>query len=1032
MTEFLLKRPIAVIMSFVALIVFSIIAAFQLPVSLLPGIDIPKIVISIHYPNGSPTEIDQNILRPIRDQMITLKNLEDMESKAGNETGIVELSFGYGTNMGLAYIEVNEKIDRLANSLPKDLARPQVTRINTSDIPIVRIQVVPEDEDTMLEVSELTEKVLKKRIEQLEGVSLVDINGLQIKTINIMPDPSEMQALGISENTLIEAIQDNNRELGAISVKDGQYRYYLKLASKLYGINDVKQIPIAINDGTSITLGKIAEVKEGIEEVQGYHLFNRETALVITVHKQAHAKMTNLVPLLYECIENFRKDYANVQFHITQDQSVLLQAAISSLQTSLLFGGIFSFLVLFIFMGDYRLPVIIGISLPTSLVISFLILYLVDVSLNIISLSGLALGLGMLIDNAIIVIDYISRKRKEGFSLFQSCVRGTEEVRSALISSVLTTLAVFVPLIFLSGLSGALFFDQAISVTIILSVSLVVSFILIPLVYLLIFKAKSNKPIEDSRIFKRVLKFYKITFEYAFKYKRSTLIIISSLIPLGFLTALILDVEAFPYIEKEESLLQIGWNEPISIEENRKRINMLLESFEGRFKLAESDVGLRQFLIQEDDNDIQKASIYFLFEDYRQKEKTTEAIRKELFIAYPFASIKIVDAPNAFDQLFNKDKPYFEARFKNYKKSFPVSDDNANRLVNAFKEEAGLEESDIQFGAGLIEATAVKLTIHKNKLDLYNIDYNFFKDKLKKLYGNYIITDIKSYGDNIPIVLINGRENFERQSTFIKSKTGNVYSLQSFITYEYITDYKYVTADKSGIYQAFMLSNPTIDFDMVIRAFEKIAYNNLLNVKFEGVYFENKKNIKQLLIILSLSIVLLYFILTAQFESFLQPLIVIFTLPLGLSGSLFLLLMTSSSLNIMSLIGLVVILGIMVNDAILRIDTMNMIRKTMVKNLIYDDHAAFFQHKNYILEKAIKSSGEIRLKSILMTSLTTILALLPIIFSSGIGADLQKPLIYCVIGGLTIGTFSALYFVPVLYWLFAINSINKEYKVKDK
>ena len=390
MVKFLIQRPIAVIMTTILVIIFSVLSALQLPVSLLPEIDVPEIVVKANYPNASPAIMENNILKPIRERLRTVSGIEYLESKAGSETGTIHLRFAYGTQMDLAYIDVNEKMDRLSETFPKDMTRPQIVRINTSDIPVIRIQVKPSSEADLMDVSELTEKVLKKRIEQLEGVSLVDVNGLQRSLIQVEPYREKLLALGLTEANIAQTIQTANLELSTLSVADGQYRYFLKIANRLDNPEEIENLPVRARDGTILKLKDVAKVSIGSEKILGYHLIGKEAGLVITAHKQASAKMNEVMPRIYEAIEYFKDDYPNIDFDVTQDQSILLNAGIGNLQTSLLFGGSFAFAVLFLFIGSVRLPIIIGISLPLSVVISFLLFRITGLSINIISLSGLA------------------------------------------------------------------------------------------------------------------------------------------------------------------------------------------------------------------------------------------------------------------------------------------------------------------------------------------------------------------------------------------------------------------------------------------------------------------------------------------------------------------------------------------------------------------------------------------------------------------------------------------------------------------
>jgi len=1013
MVRFLLARPIAVFMTFMALMVFAFIVLRTLPISLLPPIDVPQIVVKISYPNASPESIEQNVLSPIREGLITLNGLEEMDSKAGSEVGTIRLTFDYSTQMELAYIDVNEKIDRLTNSLPEDLGRPEVIRINTSDIPVARVQVVPKEDVDEVEVSLLAENVLKKRIEQLPGVSLVDINGKKERIITVEPDEQALAALGMTQQQVISAIQSGNSELPGISVKDGQFRYYLRLATRVDSPSDIETLPVASPSGAIIPLGRLAKVTYESREMLGYHLYGAKEALVITVHKQASAKMNELIPELKAALELFKTDYPQVDFELTQDQSNLLNAAISNLETSLLFGGIFAFGVLFLFMKDYRLPLIIGVSLPSSLLISFLIFYFFNISINIISLSGLALGIGMLIDNAIIVLDNITRKRESGLPLFEACVAGVEEVMGALISSVLTTLAVFVPLVFLSGISGALFFDQAVAVAAILSVSLAVAFILLPMLYYLLFS--KSKKVDDGKegpFFSKVLDIYEFGYRKITANRKVAISIFAILIPLGLLISQVLKTEGLPEIEKLDATLEVDWNEPISALENRERVIQLMQRLEGDYSQAEADVGVRQFLLFDGENSIQQSLLYFLFTNVEAKEVAIEKLEKYVSETYPQAAFTLGDAPNAFDQLFNASMPYYEVRWKDLTAKEPVSEEKMDPWLSQFPTE------EWERGPGLQKEASVVFTLRADRLATYQIPVNAIQEQLSKLFGTFTITDIRRFGEVTPIRLKEPNDRFEDllRTTRVYASDSTSYILGEFVDFRYEDHYKYVTADKGGIYQSALVTveNP----DAKASEFIRWGQDKNLGIDIVGQYFKDRENIQQLIGILLISVLLLYFILAAQFESFVQPLIVVFTLPLGIGGALLVLWLAGSSLNVMSAIGLVVMLGIMVNDAILKIDTINRLRLVYVESDEINAEQA--------LEMALHRAGQIRLKPILMTSITTILALIPIIFSSGLGADLQRPLVEAVIGGLTIGTLTALYFVPLAYWFFVPKSKLKQ------
>lgn len=994
MLKTLLQRPVGVLMSFLVLIVFSVLAFVHLPVSLLPETDIPRIVIKITYPNASPAEIEQNVLRPIREKMLSLTQIKDIRSEANAESGLVELFFEQDTQMQYAYLEANEKIDQLTQYLPRNLPRPQVVRINTADVPMIRLQITPKQGD-LLNASELVEKVIRKRIEALEGISLVDMNGLQKKMIGVRLKKDLLNALQISEKQVFQAIQEANQDLGAISVQDGQYRYFMKINTQTTSIEELQKVAVLASTGAFIPLHQIVDFEEIAQQTQAVHLTNLQNSIVLTLHKQADAQMDKLIPKIYETTDILRKEYPTLSFELSQNQYNLLEAGISNLRNDLLWGGLFAFLILFVFIGNYQIPFIIGVILPSSLVMSFLVFWVFGTSINVVSLSGLALGLGMTIDNAIIIFDNISKKRLEGLPLLEACVKGTSEMFAPLFSSGLTTLAVFVPLVFLSGLAGAFTKDQAISVGAILATSLLVSCLLLPLLYILFFQKSQKMPKEDTRLYLFLLKIYKKI--YAFLLRKPVLSFWTFLIAgiLGLGIAFMLPIEGLPTIKRNDILVKINWNEPISLQENENRVRILVEKYKKFITFSEADAGISQFLFAKESQNLQQAEVYINFKDFSQKNSLLKDI--QIFIArnYPQARFEVKDAPNVFDLVFASNQPYYEIKLRNIQKNTPIPFAEMQSFLEKNKTDA------FNLGKGMQSETQVTLRILEEELLSHQVSKELVVETLKSLFTEKEIVAIKSFGNILPVRLNENRENFEEKikNTFIRKDSSSVYPLASFVKFFYENNYKTLTADKTGIFHS--LEIPKQNENKIEYLSKKILSESKKQgwqVDFSGQYFENRENLRELGVILLVAMALLYLILTIEFESLRQPLIVLCTLPLGFTGSLLGVWLGGASLNVMSAIGLVVMLGIIDNEAILKIDTINRLRK-----------------EGMSFNEAISKAGEICFKPVLMTSLTNILALIPFLFDTGIGGDLQRPFVLAIIGGLTFGTFTALFFVSLAY-----------------
>jgi multidrug efflux pump subunit AcrB len=348
-------------------------------------------------------------------------------------------------------------------------------------------------------------------------------------------------------------------------------------------------------------------------------------------------------------------------FSITQDQTQLLTLSLQNMKSSLLWGGLFAFAVLFLFMGNWREPLIMGIVLPVSLLLAFSLLWSFGVTLNIISLSGLALGLGMLVDNSVVVIDSIMMKRRLGVGVIQSCIAGTSEVMAPLLSSALTNLTVFIPLIFMSGITGDLFYDQALSVAAILLASMFCTFVLVPLMYLILFRDRVISTKEDSRFFLWMRGLYHRSFLFMWKHKKATLMTVLLLFPISGLLYLYLPKQAFPNIERKETIISVDWNEPIGLDENRIRIEVLA-NFSGA-QVSEADAGFRQYVFGVEQYPVHHATLYLMFKSNAEREVANQRIAN-WFQRYPKAQFSLNNAPNPFEQVFTRHGPIVEARFR--------------------------------------------------------------------------------------------------------------------------------------------------------------------------------------------------------------------------------------------------------------------------------------------------------------------------------------------------------------------------------
>ncbi len=997
MVKFLINRPIAVFMTTLAFLLLGLVASSKIPTSLMPDIPIPEITVQISYPNNTARELETNVVRPLRNQLLQVSNLKDITSETRDGFATLKLQFEYGTNTHLAFVEANEKVDASLNYLPRDLERPKVIKASATDIPIVNITVSLKDvysDEKFLELSEFTETVLKKRIEQLPDIALADISGLTKSEIVVTPNTHKLQSLGIGSNELINAIKQNNFELGNLLVQDGIYQYNFKFSNPLKSKKDIEKIYVNIHNKL-FQLKDLANVKLTSQQNRGLVYVNGKRGLVLAIIKQADARVYKLKESLEKITKSFVTDYPNLEFTRNQDQTKLLKLSINNLKSSLWIGSFLAILIMFFFLQDVKSPLIIGLSIPISLVISILFMFLFGLSINIISLSGLILGVGMMIDNAIIVIDNITQKLEEGKTLVQSCSEGTNEIITPLISSVLTTCSVFLPLLFLSGITGALFYDQAIAVSIGLGSSLLVSILLIPVIY----KQLKNRKYKIEKWLKFDVKTQHIEnwYEkgYHFFFKRKSIVfgiaIFSTLLGVFFFYTM--TYTQLPIINQNEAILEIDWNENIHVNENQKRINKLFNNTSNLTTIY-SQAGEQQFLLQrENTKSFSEGVVYFKAASIKEIEKVKEQLQNKISEDYPKALFSIKEPKNIFQYLFGKQKSELIAQVFSRNSLEVPSEQKLDTIYNLLNKKTTTNISLKQ---------TVFIEILHEKVLLYDVSYADLMNELKTTFNQNFIDNLKTSQKFIPIKLNYSTATFEKMivDLFVKNKNKQLISVRNLIKTHTAQQYKTINASRNGEFLAFTIQTDNQP-EKKIKLIQKIFQNQeQFNVRFDGGFFDLKMLGNELGIVILIAILLLYFIMAAQFESLWQPLIILLEIPIDIGGALLLLWLFGGTINVMAAIGIVVMSGVIINDSILKLHTINMLRK-----------------KGYDIENAIKTGGKLRLKPILMTSLTTILALVPFLFMSGLGAELQRPLALTVIGGMFIGTFISLYFIPLMYYL---------------
>ena len=977
----------------------------------MPDIDIPQITVQVSYPGASVHEVDAEVVAPLRSQLMQVAGLKDIHSESRMDAGSIFMEFEPGSNIDLIFIEVNEKIDRAMNRMPKELERPKVVKASAMDIPAFYLDLSLKNEGVgkdgslpkagmkFTQLGEFARNIVSKRIEQLPQTAMVDISGTTGAEIICIPDEAKLLSMGLDMETLSKAIQSNNITLGALSVVDGLYRYNIHFDSQLLNREDIENVYIN-HEGRLVQLKDLCRVEEKLASRVGLVRHDGKNAVTMAVIKQNDAQMEDLQKSIEGLVEDLRKEYPDISFDLTRDQTRLLTYSIDNLGQNLYVGAVLACLVLFLFMKDWRLPLLIIITIPLTLIVTLLSFHLLGISLNIISLSGLILGVGMIVDNSIIVIDNVMQRWRQGMPLADALVKGTNEVFTPMLSSVLTTCSVFVPLIFLSGIAGALFYDQAMGVTIALFASLFVAVLVIPVYFMVLYRKRKTCP--EGEVLDRKFHFnfytpYECGVKWVLRNPVKSVTAFCLAIPAIFFIYKGLEKERLPYMEHNDALMKIDWNAGISVEENDVRVGDVLKQVDGLVQTSTAMVGVQDFVLSHtEDLTTSEAVVYFQAEDGETLRQAQEKMRNYMAERYPHGTVEFGVSGNIFDLIFSNDDADLEIRLQRQGGGRP----------DVHEARAFLDTLSCRFPEVAVQPVVSERNIQyvadTEQMAVYHVSYAGLQARLRMLVSQNEVYAINEGARSLPVIIgERGMDSRRLLQYTVRNDEGVDIPLSYLIRETQGEDFKRLYSGNGGDYYPVKIAANDRTVESIVDFTERfVKADSRYSASFTGNYYSSREMIGELVLVLSVAVALLYFILAAQFESIVQPLVILSEIVIDVFWVFLVLWLLGESLNIMSMIGIVVMSGIIINDSILKVDTMNRLRR-----------------EGMPLVTAIWRGGHSRLRPIVMTSLTTILAILPFLSRGDMGSALQYPLSLTLIVGMVAGTLVSLFFIPLVYYL---------------
>jgi len=1069
-----INRPVTTAMFFLAVILIGIISLSRLSVDLLPDLSYPRITIWTTASDMGPREVEEMITTPIEEAIGTVAGIRRTHSVSRSGISLVTVEFLWGTDMDFATLSIREKLDQLRWILPREVERPNILRIDPRSQPIMALSL---SGSNLVHLKDLARNVFKRRLEQIKGVAMVTVTGGLEREIQVEIDQQKVQALNLSPQNITRALELANYSITGGTVKKGLYRYSLRTLGEFQTVPEIEQV-VVLNreDGSQVRIRDIGRVIDGFKERQSITRFNDKESIGLIIRKEAGSNTVSVSRTIHQVLEQLRREYPMLRISVAYDGARFISSAINTVLQNLIFGAILAFLVLFVFLHDLRNPVNIALSIPISVIATFSLLYFSGISLNIMSIGGLALGVGMLVDNAIIVLENIFRHRQQGSRLQDAAFLGAREVAMPITASTLTTIAIFLPIIYIYGVAGQLFRDQAITVAFSLLASLVVALTLLPMLSCR-FRAQGAWAVESrenampaeprrirkkpwrwivnpvfwlgfhirsglNRFFRQIRSaaqnFYqqlsqkikalfaplfdwfddRLELLYALYHRillraldnrRKFMIIVLIIFAMGIFSALNLNRQLMPNVDQGEFTVKLLSPVGSTLEATEAEADKIEKwlSDQPYVSAVFSTIGLSEDQAAQfaEEAAINRAKISVRMKQQRpiSTAKFISAFRQHAQNLTD-AQITIDSGEHIFQQILGTAAPPVVIKIRG------AELDNCRAIADSLKGKLaaipGLKDLHSDYIEGQPE---FRIRIDRERAGRYGFSVADISNFIKYHLAGEEATQFKDFDRKISILV---RPQLSQRDDLNDLLNLTVYSGKIGVP---LRELIHVTPSlgpseikhEDQTRQISLLANiegrslsAVIDDVRAELARLKLSpdYQVLIGGEQEEVY----RSFRSLILAMIIAIILIYMIMAAQFESLRHPFVIMLDIPLTLALLSIILWITGLGLNVISFIGLIVLAGIAVNDSIVKVDFINQRRREGMP--LYD---------------AIYDASQKRFRPIIMTSITTMLGLLPMAIGFGEGAELQRPLAITLITGLAISTVVSLIAVPVFYTFFA-------------
>ncbi len=1023
--RFSVRRPIFTTMVTLIVVILGGVSLSRLKIDLLPNIELPTLTIRTAYEGASPEVMERLVTQIIEEIVGTVPGVEDVTSQSSEGNSRVRVSFVWGTDIDTAALDVQTTIEDEIEELPDDIVRPRVSKFDIASYPVVILGISSNLDP--VDMTQLVENEIRYRFSRIPGVAQVDPWGGFNREVRIELDPDRVKALGLPLDQVLQAIRDANLDLPAGRIEQGRFEVTLRAPAEFVHLDQIRNTVIFERSGSAVTLGQIADVRETYEKLRRLVRVNGERGLRMAIRKQADANTVEVSRSVLAEIDAVNKAFPQVRIIPVINQGNFIERSIANVARSVLYGGGLAILVLLFFLRNIRSTFVISLAIPISLIATFSLIYFGGFTLNLMTLGGLALGVGMMVDSSVVVLENIFRRRDEdGEPPATAAVEGAQEVAPAIVASTLTTLVIFLPLVFMRGVSGVLFQELAYVIVFALICSLLVSLSLVPMLSSRLLKPAVSSDKEASSgtarlaaradaLFKGIDNSYRDLLRSVLRHRWKTIFSAVAVLGASLLLLPLIGTEFLPPSDEGEvrvtGEMEIGTRLDLVDRQTRRMEEIIFDAVPEAVSSIVS-VGASGW----SPGDISRGQINLSLTPAAERTRSNQEIANDLRqrLSGEVAGMTIrTRAPQGqflLDRLLGGDEGV-TVEIRGFElDTLEALGTRAAELIAAV---SGVTDVDTSQKAGIPQQ---EIQVDRAKIADLGLTVRDVTRVLETAVAGTKAGEFRSFGDSYRIfVQLKDAEKRSLDEILDLSLTtgdGDQVALRNVVATEaglgpILIDRKdqqrlvRVSANVSGR----DLGSVAADIQSLLDGIPRpVGYD----LRVAGNFEEQQKAFRELIISLLLAIVLVYMVLACQYESFRDPLVVMFSVPMAIIGVLVILFLTGTTLNLQSYIGCIMLGGIVVNNAILLVD-----------------QAGRLQRSGMDVRNAVAEAGRRRLRPILMTTLTTVLALLPLALGIGEGADAQAPLARAVVGGLTGSTLITLVLIPVIYSLF-----HSEKKVK--